>query len=515
MAVEHRFDGNSGYLPEMEAAWSLLQYASTAGALLGSARSRPRLGMNMTVGVGFRIFFDDEPVVSISRSGAVKFGVTTAKFTSAPDPGPCKTVVAFRPERNMGPPPTELRLLTLPLLAQAASFTPDVSLLTDLPQFQGLLAGKTTMRSVLNTINHKNLKGTPFYFGSTLADPTVNPQNAAWTSERFDDTWNLIVAENDCKWFSNEPMTPGVFNLTACESLRDYAFQHGDVFRGHNTFWHNQRPDWLANNPFEFTVAELNKTIIPDAVETVIEGLGPNLISWDVVNEALSDSATIGMNLTECVLSADRWPNFAIDGNASSPVLFPDSSFINTAFLSADQARKKIGSSMKLFYNDYNAKTECAFKLLAQLQQSGVGIDGVGIQSHYSANPQAFPSKESAHFTMDRLKSIGIMGAITEMDVWLPDNTTESVRWQASIFGDILDTCLFSSNCNEFLVWDNRDDESWLDPLNDTGVHMGTLFDSSGNPKLPYFEVLARLSNFAEGGQEPCATSEGTSVCVL
>jgi hypothetical protein len=50
------------------------------------------------------------------------------------------------------------------------------------------------------------------------------------------------------------------------------------------------------------------------------------------------------------------------------------------------------------------AKTECAFKMLTQMQKSNIAIDGLGIQSHYSANPGAFPSKESAHFTMDRLK---------------------------------------------------------------------------------------------------------------
>lgn len=181
-------------------------------------------------------------------------------------------------------------LFILPLLGclavvQGAAFTPQVSLLTDLPQFQNL--EQTTVRSVLRTINDKKLKGTPFYFGSTLADLSVAPQNAAWTSARFEDTWNLIVAENNCKWFSNEPASPGLFNLTACESLRNYAFQRGIAFRGHNTFWHNQRPDWLVNNPFNFTATDLNKTIIPTAVETVIEGLGSTLVSWDVVNEIL------------------------------------------------------------------------------------------------------------------------------------------------------------------------------------------------------------------------------------
>lgn len=49
--------------------------------------------------------------------------------------------------------------------------------------------------------------------------------------------------------------------------------------------------------------------------------------------------------------------------------------------------------------------------MLAQLKRSGVPVDGMGIQSHYSANPGAFPSKESAHFTMDRLKVRVFFGA--------------------------------------------------------------------------------------------------------
>jgi GH35 family endo-1,4-beta-xylanase len=49
--------------------------------------------------------------------------------------------------------------------------------------------------------------------------------------------------------------------------------------------WHTGRPSWFVNNPFEFTVAQLNETIIPVAVQSVIEGLGKNLTSWDVVNE--------------------------------------------------------------------------------------------------------------------------------------------------------------------------------------------------------------------------------------
>jgi GH35 family endo-1,4-beta-xylanase len=139
-------------------------------------------------------------------------------------------------------------IFVLPLFACAASTTLPVSLLVDSPQFQAAVH-KMTVRSVLNSINEKNRT---FYFGSTLADPSVWPANADWTSvrrtiyfsvyssllaiyaehqARFVDTWNLAVAENDCKWFSNEP-SQGVFNLTACEGPRDFAFQRGVAFRG-------------------------------------------------------------------------------------------------------------------------------------------------------------------------------------------------------------------------------------------------------------------------------------------
>jgi GH35 family endo-1,4-beta-xylanase len=50
------------------------------------------------------------------------------------------------------------------------------------------------------------------------------------------------------------------------------------------------------------------------------------------------------------------------------------------------------------------SKTDCALKTLSEPQVSGVPIDGLGIQSHYSATPQGFPSKASAHLTMNMLK---------------------------------------------------------------------------------------------------------------
>lgn len=128
----------------------------------------------------------------------------------------------------------------------------------------------------------------------------------------------------------------------------------------------------------------------------------------------------------------------------------------------------------------------------------------------------------------------------------MPENSTETQRFQAAIYGDTLDTCLvspaprapapispsvstplpdrpfpslflqqYSSNCNEFITWGNRDDVSWLNDYTDRGVASGTLFGRKGEKKLVYYEMLARLQRFADGGDEPCATSDGIEQCVL
>jgi hypothetical protein len=79
-------------------------------------------------------------------------------------------------------------------------------------------------------------------------------------------------------------VAPGTVNASRCAVLRDWAADRGVAFRGHNTFWHSQRPDWLTDNS-SISVQDLNETVIPYGVSTIIKQMGPSLISWDVVNE--------------------------------------------------------------------------------------------------------------------------------------------------------------------------------------------------------------------------------------
>jgi hypothetical protein len=100
-------------------------------------------------------------------------------------------------------------LLLLPLLAlfPAASNaqvfsgggdTPEVSLLTDTTAFNESTLSKITLRSVLDKINAGKSAETKFYFGSSIHNQYTHPSSIEWTKQRFTDTFNIAVAENDC-----------------------------------------------------------------------------------------------------------------------------------------------------------------------------------------------------------------------------------------------------------------------------------------------------------------------------
>lgn len=77
-----------------------------------------------------------------------------------------------------------LALLPALVVAQDGSGQRKVSLLVDQARYSD--RGNVTVRSVLDTINQKKrLRSEDFYFGSTIANPSLHPENAEWTDARF------------------------------------------------------------------------------------------------------------------------------------------------------------------------------------------------------------------------------------------------------------------------------------------------------------------------------------------
>ncbi|KAF9473589.1 glycoside hydrolase [Pholiota conissans] len=391
-----------------------------------------------------------------------------------------------------------LSVLAAPVLSQTA-----VSLLIDFAGYQS--SGTINLRSTLNNVSTK--KGQTFHFGSTY-DTGVS--TASWTKNVFSTFFNHIVAENGCKWDATEP-SRGTSSLTECLAVQSYATSCSASFRGHNTFWHAQTPSWL---PGSITASDLVNNVIPQHVQQEIQGMGTSVTSWDVVNEIVGDGVSNGMftlkSALQCVQNKKDWPTQTSDG--SNTALVTDLSFVHAAF---STALKYAASNTRLAINDYNtgandAKTACVLAVLADINQNaGVPYNrlAVGFQTHISTS--GFPSKAALTANFAKLAALGANAMITELDISLPSTSSANERLQAAIWGDILDACLYASNCNEFINWDTRDDQSWIGTAG-----AGTLFDSNGNPKPAAFEVQARMQRFASGAPMLCATALGTGSCM-
>ncbi|KZV88651.1 glycoside hydrolase [Exidia glandulosa HHB12029] len=406
---------------------------------------------------------------------------------------------------------TALLLFLVPALAQTP--TPDVSLVSDLPLFS--TSGPLLIRGLLPLVSLR--KGAPFHFGAT--HDIWNP-NATWTSNVFNTVFNHVVAENGCKWYDTEPVR-GEANLTDCKGASQFAGAHHATFRGHNTFWHSQTPEWLPGN---VTAEDLVKNVIPEHVKAEITGLGPNVTSWDVMNEIIGDTTTWDMDALACVQNKNAWPTRSVDGDATSAPLVNDLSFVHAAFAAAFKAA---APSTRLVYNEYytgfnDSKTACVVKLIEDIHNT-VKIPlnrlAVGFQSHVTAAPivdfpRSFVPKTDLGATFKRLAGLGVDVLVTEIDIVVQTNTTADARWQAAIWGDTLDACLYASNCHEFINWDTRDDQSWIQPKPGRAT-LPTLFDVDGNPKLVAYELQARFARFALGRPETCATALGTTACTV
>ncbi|KAJ7195143.1 glycoside hydrolase superfamily [Mycena haematopus] len=391
-------------------------------------------------------------------------------------------------------------LVGLAVFVSVARAQPAVSLLID----NGYPStGAINLVSILANVTAK--KGT-FHFGSTY---DTYEANQSWFTSTFSTFYRHVVSENGCKWDATEP-SQGTSDLTECLASQSFATANGNTFRGHNTFWHSQTPSWL---PGSFTASQITGTIIPQHVQQEVQGMGASVTSWDVVNEVIGDGVSNGMTPLQCVQNKGDWPTVTADG--SGKALVTDLSFIYAAF---NTAFKYAGNNTRLAVNEYNtggqdAKTACVISLIQNIQtNTNIPFNrlAVGFQSHLTASTGGFYTKQALATTFSSLATLGVSAMITEMDIEVNGNSAANLRYQAAIWGDYLDACLYASNCFEFINWDPRDDLSWRGTS-----AAATLFDSNGNPKPAAYEVAARLQNYAAGKVEPCATSSGTSVCTI
>ena len=209
------------------------------------------------------------------------------------------------------------------------------------------------------------------FFGTAADIPGTGEDTDQYYLKEFNNKHDFGEATpaNIMKFVYTEP-EQNVFNFTGGDYFINLAEQSGKLVRCHNLIWSSQLPTWVTDPATPWTNKTLSK-VLRNHVEKVITHFGDRCYSWDVVNEAFSDS-----------------PAGAYSSNVWYDTIGPE--YVAMAFDAATKAFKKHGLKVKLYYNDYNiespgGKATAAENLVKELKGRGIQIDGVGLESHFIA----------------------------------------------------------------------------------------------------------------------------------
>ncbi|MEI9990805.1 MAG: endo-1,4-beta-xylanase [Rhizomicrobium sp.] len=209
----------------------------------------------------------------------------------------------------------------------------------------------------------------------------------------------ILVPEYELKREVTEP-SPGVYDFSGADALRDDARARGMLFRGHPLVWFAANPPWLE----AAVAAARDKTIFTDFVRAAVGRYRGEVHSWDVVNEAVEPKDGRADGLRDTFWLRKFGP-----------------SYIDHAFAAARAA----DPHALLVYNEYSIETDsperdlrrrATLNLLEGLIARGAPIGALGLQGHITAFGPPVNQKKFAAF-LDAVRAMGLKLLVTEHDV--------------------------------------------------------------------------------------------------
>ena len=299
---------------------------------------------------------------------------------------------------------------------------------------------------------------------------------------------SILVGETEFKFGPIHP-EPTTFFFDDADYIANFAQSNNMLLRGHNFVWHRALPPWFAT----YVTPQNAEQVLVNHIETVAGRYKGRIHSWDVVNEAIQVS--------------DNLPN----GMRNSPWQKVLPGYIDIAFRTA----RRVDPHAILTYNDYGieaedpastAKRAAVLALVRGMQQRGVPIDAVGIQSHISAGPPSGDKPGGSHTYgpaltkfMSDVQSLGLKMMLTEMDVNdrdLPADIPTRDKAVGDLYASYLHTTLANPAVIALLTWGITDKYTWL---NHEGARKDGLperclpFDADLKPKPAFYAELNAL----------------------
>ncbi len=205
--------------------------------------------------------------------------------------------------------------------------------------------------------------------------------------------YNSIVAENCMKCEKIHP-TKDFYYWKDADRFVDYGVENDMAIIGHCLVWHSQLAPWF---PFDdsgnFVSADELKSRLRDHITTIVTRYKGKIHGWDVVNEAIEDDG-----------SYRRSPFYLIMGEEFIPFAF--------------QVAHEADPDAELYINDFSMalpkKREAYLRIIKDLKDRGIRIDGIGMQSHVGMD---YPNLKEYEKSIKAFGDAGVDVMITELDL--------------------------------------------------------------------------------------------------
>ncbi|MGP4039144.1 endo-1,4-beta-xylanase [Gracilibacillus sp. D59] len=314
---------------------------------------------------------------------------------------------------------------------------------------------------------------------------------------------NLVTAENALKpgYAYNDQRE---FDFTAEDALVKQASEQGLQMHGHVLVWHQQSDEWLHSDengdPLSREQALKN---LRNHVKTTVEHFGPNVISWDVVNEAMIDNPP----------NPSDW-KASLRQSGWYKAIGPD--YVEQAFLAAKEVIEENGWDIKLYYNDYNDdnqnKAEAIYQMVKEINENYAAenngdllVDGIGMQAHYNLNT----NPENVRSSLEKFISLGVEVGVTELDITAGSDgelTDQQAIAQGYLYAQLFQIYKeHAEHISRVTFWGLNDATSWR------AEQSPLLFDKDLQAKPAYYAVVDPDTFIAEHDIEEKEANHSTA----
>lgn len=371
--------------------------------------------------------------------------------------------------------------------ADAASKIMLMLIVTIFISFSGCIQQTSKNKNSLKEIFKNN-----FLVGAALNAEQILERDTI-ANELIKTHYNSITAENAFKWEHIHP-EPDSYDFNLQDKFVAYGKKNGMFNIGHVLIWHNQTPQWVyQDEKGKLLTRESLLQRMKNHIESVVGRYKGQIKGWDVVNEALEEDGSMRQSEWLKIIGED---------------------YVIKAFEFAHNA----DPDAELYYNDFSLENEPkrngAVNLIKKIIDSGVRIDGVGLQGHYKLD---WPEPPQVDSTIKAFAALGLKVLITELDIdvlpydfgkytadinhrlegreelnpyknGLPDSMQRALANRyVSLFK------IFTSNkaVKRVTFWGVSDKDSWLNhwPIRNR-INYPLLFDREGKPKTAFKAVI-------------------------